>query len=89
MKRLPLFLLLILVLTKCSEQKPTFEAPVLKNIGDYQVNVTTDKEYAHLFFNQGIITANGFNHAEAERSFRESIRQDSACAMGYCLCAWF
>ena len=27
--------------------------------------------------------ANGFNHAEAERSFRESIRQDSTFAMGY------
>jgi tetratricopeptide (TPR) repeat protein len=27
--------------------------------------------------------ANGFNHAEAERSFRESIKQDSTFAMGY------
>ena len=27
--------------------------------------------------------ANGFNHAEAERSFREAIRQDSTFAMGY------
>jgi hypothetical protein len=83
MKRLPLFLLLILVLTKCSEKKPTFEAPVLKNLGDYQVKVTTNSEYSQLFFNQGIIMANGFNHAEAERSFRESIRQDSTFAMGY------
>ncbi len=83
MKRFPLFLLFILVLTTCSDKKPTFEAPVLKNIGDYQVNVTTKAEYAQLFFNQGIIMANGFNHAEAERSFRESIRQDSTFAMGY------
>ncbi|MEJ0055760.1 MAG: hypothetical protein WDN75_08970 [Bacteroidota bacterium] len=35
------------------------------------------------FFNQGIIMANGFNHAEAERSFREAVRQDSTFAMGY------
>lgn len=82
-KRLPLFLLSIFVFTACSEKKPVFEAPVLKNIGDYQVNVTSNAEYARLFFKQGIIMANGFNHAEAERSFRESIRQDSTFAMGY------
>ena len=83
MKRFSLFLLFILVLTKCSNKKPTFEAPLLKNIGDYQVSVTTNNKYSQLFFNQGVIMANGFNHAEAERSFRESIRQDSTFAMGY------
>jgi tetratricopeptide (TPR) repeat protein len=83
MPRPLLFLLVIFVFTRCAEQKPSFEAPVLKNIGDYQVNVTTNAEYATLFFNQGVIMANGFNHAEAERSFREAIRQDSTFAMGY------
>ena len=83
MKRFPLFLSFILVLTMCSKKKPTFEAPILKNIGDYKIKVTTNSEYAQLFFNQGVIMANGFNHAEAERSFRESIRQDSTFAMGY------
>lgn len=83
MKRLPFFLLLTLALTTCSDKKPVFEAPLLKNIGDYQVKVSTTAAYAQLFFNQGVIMANGFNHAEAERSFRESIRQDSTFAMGY------
>src|SRR6187551_1913691 len=83
MKRQLLFLLSILVLSACSNRKPTFEAPILKNIGDYQVKVTTQSEYSQLFFNQGVIMANGFNHAEAERSFRESVRQDSTFAMGY------
>lgn len=83
MKQFPVFLSFILFLTNCSEKKPTFEAPVLNNIGNYQVKVTTGAEYAQLFFNQGVIMANGFNHAEAERSFRESIRQDSTFAMGY------
>ncbi|WP_373494911.1 tetratricopeptide repeat protein [Aquiflexum sp.] len=83
MKRLSLFLLLILGLTQCTDKRPSFEAPILKNIGNYKVKVTTNSEYAQLFFNQGIIMANGFNHAEAERSFRESIRQDSTFAMGY------
>lgn len=83
MRRVLLFLSFILVLTKCSDKRATFEAPVLKNIGDYQVTITTHSAYAQLFFNQGVIMANSFNHAEAERSFRESIRQDSTFAMGY------
>jgi tetratricopeptide (TPR) repeat protein len=83
MKRNTLFLLFILVLANCSNKKQTFEAPILKNIGDYRVTVTTNSEDTQLFFNQGVIMANGFNHAEAERSFRESIRQDSTFAMGY------
>ena len=70
-------------ITGCKEKQPTFEAPVLKNIGDYSVPVTTKSKYSQLFFNQGIIMANGFNHAEAERSFREAIRLDSTFAMGY------
>lgn len=83
MKKLTSFLLVILVFSACSEKKQIFEAPILKNIGTYRVSITTPSEYAQLFFNQGVIMANGFNHAEAERSFRESIRQDSTFAMGY------
>lgn len=67
----------------CKESRPTFEAPVLKNIGDYTVPVTTKSKYSQMFFNQGIIMANGFNHDEAERSFREAVRQDTTFAMGY------
>jgi len=82
--KIPLnFLLSFLLLTACKESKRTFEAPILKNIGDYKVDVTTNSEYSKLFFNQGVIMANGFNHAEAERSFREAVRQDSTFAMGY------
>lgn len=83
MKRSSLFLFLMLTLTTCSEKKPVFEAPLLKNSGNFQVKVSTTEAYAQLFFNQGVIMANAFNHAEAERSFRESIRQDSTFAMGY------
>lgn len=83
MKRMLLFLSLVLFFITCSDKRPSFEAPVLKNIGDYQIAVTTNNPYAQLFFNQGVIMANSFNHAEAERSFRESIRQDTTFAMGY------
>src|SRR5258706_1531960 len=67
----------------CKENRPSFEAPVLKNIGDYSVQVTTKSTYSQLFFNQGIIMANGFNHDEAVRSFKEAVRQDTTFAMGY------
>ena len=84
MKQIKIFLIAITMLTAgCKEKPPTFEAPVLKNIGDYSVPVSTKSNYSQLFFNQGIIMANNFNHAEAERSFREAVRQDTTFAMGY------
>lgn len=84
MRNLKLLLpLLIIMSTTCSEKKPTFEAPILENIGNYSVKVTTPSKYAQLFFKQGVIMANAFNHAEAERSFRESVKQDPTFAMGY------
>jgi len=86
MKTINIFILVLLTLLwtiGCKENRPSFEAPVLKNIGNYSVSVTTKSKYSQIFFNQGIIMANGFNHAEAERSFRESVRQDSTFAMGY------
>jgi hypothetical protein len=47
------------------------------------VNITTDSKYAGQFFNQGLIMANAFNHAEAARSFAEAVRLDSSCAMAH------
>ncbi len=76
-------LVFLLVLTGCGERKPAFESPLLKNIGDYSVPVTTSSKYAQQFFNQGLIMANAFNHGEAERSFREAVRLDTTFAMGY------
>lgn len=78
-----LSLAVILFTIGCKDQQPTFQAPLLKNIGDYSVPVTTNSTYAQQFFNQGIIMANNFNHAEAERSFREAVRLDSTFAMGW------
>jgi tetratricopeptide (TPR) repeat protein len=80
---LSVFLMTVFVITGCKENRPSFEAPVLKSIGNYNVPVTTTSPYSQLFFNQGIIMANSFNHAEAERSFREAVKQDSTFAMGY------
>jgi tetratricopeptide (TPR) repeat protein len=83
MKLTRLFFLALLSVAGCSENRPSFNAPVLKNIGTYNVGVTTQSTYSQMFFNQGIIMANNFNHAEAHRSFKEAVRLDSTFAMGY------
>lgn len=83
MKALFFLLFSCLILAACKQDPPSFQAPLLKNIGEYQVEITTTSPHAQTFFNQGIIMANNFNHAEAERSFREAVRLDPDFAMGY------
>lgn len=58
-------------------------SPLLDNLGDYQRPITTDSPDAQKFFNQGLILIYAFNHAEALRSFKEVVRNDPECAMGY------
>jgi hypothetical protein len=58
-------------------------APRLQNLGNHTFPVTTNSARAQLFINQGLMLAYGFNHAEAERSFREAARLDPNCAMAY------
>jgi len=58
-------------------------APRLQNLGNHKFPVTTNSARAQLFINQGLMLAYGFNHAEAERSFREAARLDPNCAMAY------
>ncbi|GAA0880371.1 hypothetical protein GCM10009119_33410 [Algoriphagus jejuensis] len=83
MKTVFFILICCVFFTACKPKPQTFQAPLLKNIGEYQVNVTTKSPDAQTFFNQGVIMANNFNHAEAERSFREAVRLDPDFAMGY------
>ena len=78
-----LFLLLLVFCLACQPSATQFQAPLLNNLGEYQVTVSTEAPEAQSFFNQGIILANNFNHAEAERSFREAVRLDPNLAMGY------
>ncbi len=66
-----------------NDQSLNFQAPLFDNLGGFRIPVTTESEYAGKFFTQGVIWANAFNHAEAARSFREAIRQDTTCAMAY------
>lgn len=58
-------------------------APILDGMGDHHHAITTDSAEAQRFFDQGLVLAYGFNHAEALRSFKEAARLDPECAMCY------
>lgn len=60
------------------------QAPLLEGLGDFNYAVTTGNPWAQRYFNQGVIMAAGFNHAEAIRSFKAAQRLDPGCAM----CFW-
>lgn len=60
------------------------KAPLFHDLGDHHRAVSTDSELAQRYFDQGLILAYAFNHAEAVRSFREASRIDPECAM----CFW-
>ena len=57
--------------------------PVLEGMGDFHHPISTDNEMTQRLFDQGMVLAYGFNHLEAERSFREAARLDPECAMCY------
>jgi tetratricopeptide (TPR) repeat protein len=75
----------MVTIKSCTQQaiRESFQAPLLDNMGEYKLPITTDSEYTSRFVNQGIILANAFNHGEAARSFHEAIRLDSTCAMAH------
>jgi len=58
-------------------------APLFEGMDILSYPVTTKSPEAQKYFNQGLLFAYGFNHAEAARSFYQAIRLDSTCAMCY------
>ena len=58
-------------------------APLLDRIGDLHFAVSTDDPMAQKYFDQGLSLVYGFNHLEAERSFREAARRDPELAMAW------
>jgi tetratricopeptide (TPR) repeat protein len=60
------------------------KAPFFSGLEGIDFKITTANPESQQYFNQGLMLAFGFNHAEAARSFYEAARQDSACAM----CWW-
>jgi tetratricopeptide (TPR) repeat protein len=59
------------------------KAPLLSGQDGISFPITTKSAEAQKYFNQGLMLAYGFNHAEAARSFYEVTRLDSTCAMGW------
>ena len=59
-------------------------APLLEGMGDLHWPISTESELAQRYFDQALTLAYGFNHLEAERSFREAARLDDRCA----ICFW-
>jgi tetratricopeptide (TPR) repeat protein len=58
-------------------------APLFDGMGDYHREITASDPGAQRYFDQGMVLAFGFNHAEAIRSFRAAQRLDDRCAMCY------
>jgi tetratricopeptide (TPR) repeat protein len=59
--------------------------PVLyDSLGSYSYRITTKSPEAQRWFDQGLRLVYAFNHAEAQRAFREAARLDPSCAM----CFW-
>ncbi len=59
------------------------KAPLFDSLGNLDFPITTTSEEVQRYFNQGLMLAVGFNHAEAARSFYEATRLDSTCAMAH------
>ena len=59
-------------------------APLFEGMGDYHMPITTADPDAQRYFDQGMVLAFGFNHAESIRSFRAAHPLDPTCAM----CFW-
>lgn len=61
------------------------ETPVLyKDLGKLHFPVSSKVPKVQAWFDQGLTLAFGFNHAEAQRAFREAQKLDPACA----ICFW-
>lgn len=59
-------------------------APLFDGMGDFSRAITTSHPGAQRYFDQGMVLAFAFNHAESIRSFRAAQRLDPRCAM----CFW-
>ncbi len=59
------------------------KAPKFDGLKGIDFSISTTSKEAQEYFNQGMMLAYGFNHAEAARSFYEATRLDSTCAMAY------
>lgn len=59
------------------------KAPFFEGLDVLNYTITTQNDEAQKYFNQGLVLAYGFNHAEAARSFYYATKLDPQCAMCY------
>lgn len=59
------------------------EAPLFKGLDVLDFPVTTKSTQVQKYFNQGLVLAYAFNHAEAARSFYYAAKLDPECAMAW------
>ena len=84
------FFVMILTINSCSgtdSKQQLIEragAPLLSGLGDHSHVITSDQEGVQEYFNQGLVLAFAFNHAESVRSFKAAQTLDPSCAM----CFW-
>ena len=58
-------------------------APLFEGMGSFEMPISTGSPNAQRYFNQGMVLAFAFNHAESIRSFRAAQILDPNCAMCY------
>ncbi|GFE67925.1 hypothetical protein [Chroococcus sp. FPU101] len=58
-------------------------APLFQKLGNHHHPISSTSEQAQKYFDQGLILAYGFNHAEAARAFTEAAKLDPKCAICY------
>ncbi len=80
--------ILIILITACSSDSDNSlikkaGAPLLAGLGDHSHPITTSVEGVQKYFDQGMIMAFAFNHAESIRSFKAAQNLDPNCAMCY------
>lgn len=59
------------------------KAPIIDGLDVLNFPITTIDSLVQKYFNQGLVLAYGFNHAEAARSFYYATKLDPNCAMAY------
>jgi tetratricopeptide (TPR) repeat protein len=60
------------------------DPPLWEGLGKVTYRITTAKELAQTYFDQGLRLTYAFNHSEAQRAFRKAQKLDPDCAM----CFW-
>lgn len=58
-------------------------APILKGMGNQGFSIRSDSPLANTFFNQAVALTYGFNHLEAERSYKQVAALEPTLAIAY------